>query len=94
MRAVIFFILALTCISYANVLCPVCKALLSAAESYLVKHEGEKVVEFIQKQCEKIDNSLLGAVCNKITEFGIPKLVDLLVNHADPETVCTTIHCC
>ena len=94
MRAIVLFVLALFCVANANILCPICKGLLSGLETYVQNHDGEKIISLIEKQCAKIDSGILAGVCNKVTEFGIHKLVDLLLNNVKPEAACAAIHCC
>ncbi|KAL7714734.1 Invapore A [Entamoeba marina] len=93
MRAIIFVAIFAIVFVNAGILCNLCIDLVNTLEKLLTVNGAEKVKEYIDTLCNKA-SGYIASLCTKVLDFGVDKLVDMIINKVDPNAICETIHAC
>ncbi|KAL7716037.1 Invapore A [Entamoeba marina] len=93
MKAVFFIAILAVVFVNANVLCTLCVNLINTLEKILTGDGAEKVEEYIDTLCAKA-SGFIATLCTKVLDFGLDKLVELITNKVDANTICESISAC
>uniref|UniRef100_A0A7N6AXU6 Prosaposin n=1 Tax=Anabas testudineus TaxID=64144 RepID=A0A7N6AXU6_ANATE len=73
--------------------CAICEYVMKQLETMLEDHETEEVKNAVEKVCTFLPSSLT-AQCKDLIETYGEAIIELLVQEADPKTVCTVLGLC
>lgn len=75
-------------------LCTICEFAISTIEKELSNNSTEQeVIAAVEKVCDILPSSVKDQ-CKQLIEQEGPQIINLLINKADPKTVCTTLRLC
>ena len=93
----LFFICLILVVASANIqgeaIYNLCTGLIHTLEELLLGKGSLAVKNYIETLCAKT-SGLLETLCNKILDFGVDKLVEMIESKADPTTICTSLGAC
>lgn len=74
-------------------ICNLCTGLITTLEGIIEKKGETHVKTYLETLCAKADG-LVQILCEKIVDFGVDKLVGMILNKIDPQTICESMHAC
>jgi len=75
------------------VVCGLCQTLIVKLEDFLLGGAIDKAKEYIEQLCTKADG-FIEKICTAVTNFGIDKLFDVIIEKGSAKLVCGLIHLC
>ncbi|KAL7714821.1 Invapore A [Entamoeba marina] len=93
MKAIFFIAVFAIVFVNAGVLCNLCESLINTLEKLLSGKGEDAVKEYIDTFCNKA-SGFIATLCTKVLDFGVDKLIEMILNKVDATTVCESIHCC
>ena len=95
MKAIVFVLIF--AVAFAAVqgeaICNLCTGLLTTLEGIIEKKGETHLKTYLETLCAKADG-FVQSLCNKIVDFGVDKLIGMLLDKIDPQAICTSIHAC
>ena len=76
-----------------KIICKLCSQLIDTMKNILDKNGGKRVKQYLDTLCDKA-SGFIATICEKVVNFGIDKLIDLIENKVDSTEICTKIHLC
>jgi len=76
-----------------KIVCKLCSQLIDTMKNILDKNGGKRVKQYLDTLCAKA-SGFIATICEKVVNFGIDKLIDLIENKVDSTVICTKIHLC
>jgi len=76
-----------------KIVCKLCSQLIDTMKNILDKNGGKRIKQYLDTICAKA-SGFIATICEKIVNFGIDKLIDLIENKVDSTEICTKIHLC
>ena len=76
-----------------KIVCKLCSQLIDTMKNILDKNGGKRVKQYLDTLCAKA-SGFIATICEKVVNFGIDKLIDLIENKVDSTEICTKIHLC
>ena len=94
-KALIF--ICIFAVAFASIqgeaICNLCTGLLTTLEGIIEKKGETHVKTYLETLCAKADG-IVQMLCNKIVDFGVDKLVGMLLDKINPQTICESMHAC
>jgi len=76
-----------------TIVCNLCTGTIDKLKEIAEKNGGSRVKEYLDTLCSKA-SGFISTLCNKLVDFGIDKLIELITNKVDSQVICEKIHAC
>ena len=96
MKAIIFMMVFLGVANSSiqgEATCNLCQGLINTLEGIIEKKSETHVKTYLETLCEKSDG-IVEFMCKKVIDYGIDKVVNLILDKIEPKIICQNLNIC